>query len=68
MKNWSIDEKYLKQFPEKYEIWKLQQMINYGLDEGEKIDREHLIKYWEEVSPLLDNNRRKFMEFLLWNK
>ena len=68
MKNWSIDEKYLKQFPEKYEIWILQQMINNRVDDGQKIDREDLIKYWEEVSPLLDNNRRKFMEFLLWNK
>lgn len=66
MKNWSVDEKYLKKFPVKYKIWKLQQQINYGLDEGEKINRKELIEYWNSVAPQLDPDRREFVNFILW--
>lgn len=66
MKNWSVDENYLKKFPKKYKIWKLAQQINYGLDPGEKINRQELIKYWNEVSPQLDTQRLEFMNFILW--
>ena len=38
MYNWSVDEKAMKKAdPEKYEIWRLEQMVNYGT-EGEKLD------------------------------
>lgn len=30
MYNWSIDTKRLKKNKKKYEIWKLEQMINFG--------------------------------------
>jgi len=66
MKNWSVDENYLKKFPKKYKIWKLQQQITYGLDEGEKIDSKDLIKYWPIISPRLDPKRREFIEYILW--
>ena len=39
-----MDTKFLSKFPEKYEIWKLEQLINYGLD-GEKLDEDKLRKY-----------------------
>lgn len=67
MKNWSIDENYLKKNPLKYKIWKITQKINYGLDTGEKIIKKDLIKYWSKISPQLDSERREFMKFLLWN-
>lgn len=66
MKNWSVDENYLKKFPKKYKVWKLQQQINYGLDPGEKINRQDLIKYWSLIAPQLEQNNREFMEYLLW--
>ncbi|MBI2097743.1 MAG: hypothetical protein HYT46_02315 [Candidatus Vogelbacteria bacterium] len=63
MKNWSIDEEKLKQYPEKYAIWKLEQLINYGFD-GEKINTSVLKKYWNKLS--IDPENRKFLSFLLW--
>src|SRR3990170_2543573 len=42
MINWSIDEKkFKKENPEEYRLWRLTQLINYGLD-GEKLDREEV--------------------------
>lgn len=66
MKNWSVDEKFLKKSPLKYKIWKIGQQINYGLDPGEKINRKDLIKHWSAISPQLDSQRREFIKFLLW--
>lgn len=66
MKNWSVDENYLKKNPRKYKIWKIQQQINYGLDPGEKINRKDLIKYWSSIAPQLDQSGREFIEYLLW--
>jgi hypothetical protein len=66
MKNWSVDEKHLQKFPAKYRLWKLEQQINYGLDEGEKINRRQLVKSWTKIAPRLDPRRREFMQFILW--
>lgn len=44
MYNWTIDEKKLKENdPDKYELWKLVQLINYGLDDR-KLSKKQLIK------------------------
>lgn len=37
MYNWSTDTTELKKSPEKYAVWRLEQLINWGLD-GEKLD------------------------------
>ena len=66
MKNWSVDESYLKKFPRKYKIWKLEQQLSYGLDEGEKIDRVELLRYWPVIRDRLDSKRREFVKFILW--
>ncbi|MBW8049696.1 MAG: hypothetical protein FVQ77_05030 [Cytophagales bacterium] len=63
MYNWSTDLTELKKDSEKYTIWKLEQLINYGLDE-EKINEKELRKYWDKLS--LDPVRRKFMALLLY--
>lgn len=64
MYNWSIDEKkFKKEDPEGYKIWKLEQMINYGLA-GEKISEKLIRKYWKKL--YLDPEAKKFLEFLLW--
>ena len=67
MYNWSVDEKYLRKFPEKYKLWRLEQMISYGLD-GDKLDRNVLIANWDYLKKRIDPKRRKFLEFLLWPK
>lgn len=65
MHNWGIDTKELKKSPEKFSIWKLEQMVNFGTD-GEKVNAEVLKKYWNKVS--LDPAKKKFLGFLLWGK
>jgi len=63
MKNWSTDVEKLKNDPEKYTIWKLEQMVNFGLD-GEKISREELKKYWTKLQ--LDPDKKKYLERILY--
>lgn len=65
MYNWNTDTTELKKNPEKYAIWKLEQMINYGLD-GEKLDRKELMKYWDKLR--IDGKKRETLAFLLWQK
>lgn len=64
MYNWSTDEKRFKdKYPEKYEIWRLEQLINYGLGE-EKIKEGELRKHLNNLD--MDQPTRKYLEFLLW--
>jgi hypothetical protein len=65
MYNWNIDINQLKKSREKYEIWKLEQMVNFGLD-GEKLEINLLKKYWGKLD--LDPKRRKVLEFWIWEK
>lgn len=65
MYNWSVDLNKLKKFPEKYNIWRLEQLINFGLN-NERLDKQLLKKYWKKLH--LDPARRKFLEMILWEK
>lgn len=66
MYNWSVDEKAMRHAdPEGYQIWRLGQLINYGLG-GEKLDRALLKKYWNRFS--FDRATRAYLAFLLWPK
>lgn len=62
MKNWSVDINSLKKNKEAYEKFKLEQLINYGLD-GEKLSIKALKKYLPELH--LDKKKREFAEFLV---
>ena len=66
MYNWSVDETKLKRDPEAYEIWRLEQAVNYGLN-GEKLNRASLQKYFEKLF-IEDSYRREFLNMLLWEK
>jgi len=64
MYNWSVDEKqFKKEDPEGYKIWRLEQLINFGLGK-EKIDKKELKKYWKRL--YLDPDKKRFLTFLLW--
>ena len=66
MYNWSVDEKQFKKAdPKAYEIWKLEQAINYGLG-GKKISGKLTKKYWPYLD--LDPLKKKFLSLLLWPK
>lgn len=66
MYNWSIDEKkFKKEDPEGYRIWKLEQMINWGLGKN-KLNEKLVRKYWDKL--FLDPETKRFLAFLLWPK
>lgn len=62
MYNWSTDITQLQQDPEKYAIWKLEQLVNFGLGD-EKIQESDLKKYWNSIE--IDPARRSFLSLLL---
>ena len=62
MYNWSVDINFLKKYPEKFKIWKLEQLINYGLGQ-EKIDKQSLSKNIEKLD--IDLQKKKYLKFLL---
>lgn len=65
MHNWSTDIAELKKDKEKYAVWRLEQMVDFGL-ENKKISRRELKKYWKLLN--LDENKKKYLSFLLWGK
>lgn len=65
MHNWSTDIAQLKKNPEKYKIWKLEQQVNFGLD-NEKISKKDLKKNWNNIT--IDPARKKFLHLILWSK
>ena len=68
MINWSTDEKeFKKKNPKEYKIWRLTQLINYGLGE-EKLDRKEVINAWSKIKDLLDPHKAVYLEYLLWHK
>ncbi len=68
MYNWTIDEKKLKESdPKKYELWKIVQSINYGLDNC-KLSKKQLIKAWPFIKNKLDPYKKRALEYLIWRK
>lgn len=65
MYNWSVNTKILRENPEQYIIWKLEQAINFGL-RGKKLNSKLIKKYWDQLH--LDPKRREVLAFWLWEK
>lgn len=65
MQNWSVDTKELKKDKEKYAIWRLEQMVNFGLGK-EKLSARELKKYWNKL--YLDPKKKKYLATILWPK
>lgn len=62
MYNWSVDIKNFKKYPEQYNIWRLEQLINFGLG-NEKIEKKDLIKYFNKLK--IDSSKKRYLKFLL---
>ncbi|MCR4306254.1 MAG: hypothetical protein NUV73_04185 [Candidatus Daviesbacteria bacterium] len=62
MYNWSVDTKKLSKYPEKYTIWKLEQLINFGLN-GQRLKISELKRYFPKLN--IDPKKRKYLNFLL---
>lgn len=68
MINWNTDEAaFKKNNPKEYKLWRLVQLINYGLD-GEKLDTDEVKRAWPKIKDKLAINKRKTIEYLLWHK
>jgi len=66
MINWTIDEvKFKKDQPKKFILWRLTQLINYGLD-GEKLDKKEVIRNWAYLDKRIDPLSRNYLKFLIW--
>ena len=63
MKNWSTDLSRLNKDKKAKEIWRLEQLINFGLD-GEKLNTKLLRRYWDRLC--IDQGKRRYLEGLLW--
>jgi len=62
MKNWSTDINKLRKNKDKFTVWKLEQLINFGLGK-EKIKKKELKKYWNVIN--IDPARKKFLFLFL---
>ena len=65
MYNWSIDTCELKKDKKQYTLWRLEQMINFGLGR-EKINARELKANWRKLK--IDPLKKNFLKFLLWPK
>lgn len=65
MYNWSVDTTKLKKDSKKYEIFKLEQAINFGLN-NTKLSLKSLKKNFEILN--IDPNKRAYLKLLIWPK
>jgi len=66
MYNWSVDEEAMKKAdPRGYEIWRLEQMINFGRA-GEKLPETKIREYWSVLKNRIDPSYRDYLASLLW--
>jgi hypothetical protein len=65
MYNWNIDLNRLRKDRKAYDVWKLEQMVNFGLN-GKKLNKKKLKAYWNDLT--LDPKKKQFLSFLLWGR
>ena len=63
MHNWSTKTTTLRKDADKYTVWRLEQLINFGLD-GAKLSRKELIKNWDKLD--VDPDRKRFLKLIIW--
>ncbi len=63
MYNWSINVKRLKKNTEKYDIFTLEQRINFGLNR-EKLSLSKLRQYWDKID--IDPLKRSYLKRITW--
>lgn len=63
MRNWSVNTKKINKKTLEYKLWKYEQLLNYGFDKNEKLEREFLEKYIHTLK--VDEKTREYVKFLL---
>ena len=66
MRNWSIDTDRFDKTSDEYEIWQLEQLLNFGLEQGETLEQAKLEKYLPFLD--IDTDTRNYLEFILYDK
>ena len=62
MKNWSTNTKELIKDKDGFAIWRLEQLINFGIGK-EKLRISELKKYWDVID--IDLSKKKFLALFL---
>jgi len=65
MYNWSTDTTRLKENPDKYNIFVLEQMINFGLN-NKKLSLSSLKKHWSKLN--IDSNKKSYLKKIVWTQ
>lgn len=63
MYNWSIDTKRLSKNKDKFELYTLEQAINFGLN-NTKLSLKSLIKYWDLLN--IDSGKKNYLFKIIW--
>lgn len=67
MFNWNVDEERFKNsYPEGYKLWRLSQLINYGLDREEKFNKKEIKKVWQKIKENIDPLKNITVDFLFY--
>lgn len=65
MKNWSTKIKTLQKDPEKFRLWKTEQLINFGLGKA-KLESQYLRANLSKLD--IDPSKKQYISFLLCGK
>lgn len=63
MYNWNTNTTRLKKNTTKYEVFMLEQKINFGLNDS-KLSVAKLKEYWGQLD--IDPHKKRFLEKILW--
>jgi hypothetical protein len=66
MRNWSVNTSRFEKNSDEYEIWQLEQLLNFGMSEGKTLDRKQLEKHLPVLA--IDQDTRSFLEYVLYSK
>lgn len=65
MYNWSTNITRLKKNPDQYNIFVLEQRINFGLN-NKKLSLSHLKKYWSKLN--IDPDKKLYLKKIVWTQ
>lgn len=63
MRNWSTDISNLKKNPTAYKKWVTEQLLTYGMDEGDELDGDYLKENLGNLD--IPEDMRAYLKFIL---
>lgn len=62
MRNWSTSTTQLKKDLKSYKRWETEQLLTYGLDEGDTLDKEYIRNNLDNLN--IPQDMREYLEYL----